>query len=110
MYFPVVEPATSRLLALRMVPMRIGKMRLGRASPAEAEWLRGRLSGVCGPFGSHVEKAARRQSCPALAVARSPGVTRCRRRRGGDDSMMPRGAARSPLMTRTWQSVPILLR
>jgi poly-gamma-glutamate synthesis protein (capsule biosynthesis protein) len=54
LYVPAVAP-TGRLLGLRMVPMRIRKMRLGRASPAEADWLRGTLAGICRPFGSRVE-------------------------------------------------------
>jgi poly-gamma-glutamate synthesis protein (capsule biosynthesis protein) len=58
MYFPVLAPRTGRLIGLRMAPMRIRKMRLNRASPAEAEWLRDRLSSICQPFGARVESAA----------------------------------------------------
>jgi poly-gamma-glutamate synthesis protein (capsule biosynthesis protein) len=58
MYFPVVAPSTGALTGLRMVPMRIRKMRLGRASAAETAWLGGRLTTVCGPFGTRVEVAA----------------------------------------------------
>jgi poly-gamma-glutamate capsule biosynthesis protein CapA/YwtB (metallophosphatase superfamily) len=60
-YFAVVESATGRLVALRMVPLRIHRMRLDRATPAEAEWLRDRLSRICGGFGSRVEMAADRR-------------------------------------------------
>jgi poly-gamma-glutamate synthesis protein (capsule biosynthesis protein) len=58
MYFATVEPSTGRLLGLRMAPMRIQQMRLGRASPAETAWLRGTLAGICRPFGSQVETVA----------------------------------------------------
>ncbi len=58
MYFPTVEPATGRLVGLRMTPMRIRKMRLNRASPLEAKWLADRLTQVAGAFGSRVEPAA----------------------------------------------------
>ena len=54
MYCPVVEPATGNLVELRMAPMRIRRMRLTRASAAEAEWLRDRLTTISGAFGSRV--------------------------------------------------------
>jgi hypothetical protein len=38
-------------------------MRLNRASPAEVEWLGGRLSSISGPFGSWVEMAADGDLC-----------------------------------------------
>jgi poly-gamma-glutamate synthesis protein (capsule biosynthesis protein) len=55
MYFPLVEPSTGRLLGLRMVPLRICKMRLDRATSAETAWVRDRLSAIGGAFGSRVE-------------------------------------------------------
>jgi poly-gamma-glutamate synthesis protein (capsule biosynthesis protein) len=63
MYFPVVDSATGQLIDLRMAPMHIRKMRLNRASPAEVEWLGGRLSSISGPFGSWVEMAADGDLC-----------------------------------------------
>jgi poly-gamma-glutamate capsule biosynthesis protein CapA/YwtB (metallophosphatase superfamily) len=57
MYFPVVKSATGDLVALRMAPMRIRGMRLNRASPGEAEWLRDRLSRISDAFGSRVGMA-----------------------------------------------------
>lgn len=58
MYVPVVESSTGHLIALRMTPLRIRRMRLNRATPAEAQWLCGRLTGISGAFGSRVEMAA----------------------------------------------------
>jgi poly-gamma-glutamate synthesis protein (capsule biosynthesis protein) len=58
MYFPVVESFTGHLIALRMTPLRIRKMRLNRVRPAEAEWLRDRLTGISGTFGSRLETTA----------------------------------------------------
>jgi poly-gamma-glutamate capsule biosynthesis protein CapA/YwtB (metallophosphatase superfamily) len=57
MYFPTVEPSAGQLVELRMTPMRIAKMRLKQASPAEAEWLRDRLDRICDDFGTRVELA-----------------------------------------------------
>lgn len=55
MYFPAVEPATGRLLTLRMVPMRIRKMKLNRASASEAGWLHERITQASAEFGCSVE-------------------------------------------------------
>lgn len=55
MYFPAVEPATARLLTLRMVPMRVRKMTLNRVSASEAEWLQEQVSQASADFGSSVE-------------------------------------------------------
>ena len=55
MYFPTVASHTGQLIELRMTPLRIQKMRLNRASPAEGEWLRDRLTAVSAAFGSRVE-------------------------------------------------------
>jgi poly-gamma-glutamate synthesis protein (capsule biosynthesis protein) len=54
MYFPTVDPAAHRLADLRMIPMRIRRMRLARASPAEARWLRDTLDRESRGFGVHV--------------------------------------------------------
>ncbi len=40
MYFPSVNPSSGELVRLRMIPMRIRRFRLRKASSAEAEWLR----------------------------------------------------------------------
>ena len=58
MYFPALELSTGRLLDLTMVPMRIRKMRLNRASASEAAWLQQRLTVVSGEFGGSVDLLA----------------------------------------------------
>ncbi len=55
MYFPVVESLTGHLTGLRMAPLRIRQMRLNRATPAETQWLRVRLTGISRAFGSRLE-------------------------------------------------------
>jgi poly-gamma-glutamate synthesis protein (capsule biosynthesis protein) len=55
MYFATVDGPTGALAGLRMVPMQIQRMRLHRASPADAEWLRARLTEISAPFGSRVD-------------------------------------------------------
>ena len=40
MYLPAVDQATGHLVELRLVPMRIRRLRVSRASREEAEWLR----------------------------------------------------------------------
>jgi poly-gamma-glutamate capsule biosynthesis protein CapA/YwtB (metallophosphatase superfamily) len=44
MYFPALESTTGRRLTLSMVPMRVRKMRLNRASAREAKWLHGKMN------------------------------------------------------------------
>ncbi|WP_439882610.1 CapA family protein [Pontibacter sp. MBLB2868] len=39
MYFPEVDPASGKLLSLKMVPMKINRFQLQHASPADAAWL-----------------------------------------------------------------------
>jgi poly-gamma-glutamate capsule biosynthesis protein CapA/YwtB (metallophosphatase superfamily) len=58
MYFPALEPVTGRLRALRMVPMRVQKMKLNRASPAEVRWLQERVSHASADFGSDIDLLA----------------------------------------------------
>jgi poly-gamma-glutamate capsule biosynthesis protein CapA/YwtB (metallophosphatase superfamily) len=58
MYFASVEASTGRLTALRMTPMQIRRMRLNRASPADAEWFRRTLDRVSRDFGSEVVRGA----------------------------------------------------
>lgn len=55
MYFPRLEGG--RLVELRMQPMRVRKLRLERASAAEAAWLAETLSRVSRPFGTEVASA-----------------------------------------------------
>ncbi len=55
MYFATLSRAIGELLALRMTPMQIRKMRLNRTSSRDSQWLRDMLDRVGAPFGSHVE-------------------------------------------------------
>ncbi len=57
MYFATVDSHAGHLVALRMAPMRIRKMRLNHASAAEADWLRARLTRISGAFGSRTDMA-----------------------------------------------------
>jgi len=58
MYFPALEPVTRRLRALRMVPMRVRRMKMNRASASEASWLQARVSRASSDFGSDVDLLA----------------------------------------------------
>ena len=58
MYFPAIEPETGRLLTLRMVPLRVRKMKLNRASASEAKWLQASLTRESKQFGCRVELRA----------------------------------------------------
>jgi poly-gamma-glutamate synthesis protein (capsule biosynthesis protein) len=55
LYFASVEPDTGKLVELRMVPMQARKMRLRRALPTDAQWLRTVLNEVSLGFGSRLE-------------------------------------------------------
>jgi poly-gamma-glutamate capsule biosynthesis protein CapA/YwtB (metallophosphatase superfamily) len=55
LYLPSFASATGELTALEMVPMRIRRLQLTRASQADAEWLRGTLDRVNRPFGARVQ-------------------------------------------------------
>jgi len=56
MYFPTVAPGSGVLQALRMTPMRIFRMQLIRAAPAEAEWMHERVAAISGEFGSDIDR------------------------------------------------------
>jgi poly-gamma-glutamate capsule biosynthesis protein CapA/YwtB (metallophosphatase superfamily) len=55
MYFPALDPATGRLLTLRMTPLRMRRMQLVHASSAESAWVRDRLALASREFGSDFE-------------------------------------------------------
>ena len=57
MYFATLAPGSGEITELRMTPMQIRKMRLNRASPRDAQWLRDTLCRVGAPFGTRVELA-----------------------------------------------------
>jgi hypothetical protein len=50
-YFPTMDLDTARLAAIRMVPLRIRKFQLQRASPEEAVWLRSRFNECSAAYG-----------------------------------------------------------
>jgi poly-gamma-glutamate synthesis protein (capsule biosynthesis protein) len=56
MFFPVLNPATGQLVALQMTPMQIRKIRLTRASPADARWLCDTVTRISRPFGVQAEQ------------------------------------------------------
>jgi poly-gamma-glutamate synthesis protein (capsule biosynthesis protein) len=55
LYLPTVDRHNGELLRLRMVPFRIQRMRLNRASREEAAWLRDTLDRISGDFGVAVD-------------------------------------------------------
>jgi poly-gamma-glutamate capsule biosynthesis protein CapA/YwtB (metallophosphatase superfamily) len=54
LYLPTVDPGSGELLALRMEPMRVRKMRLNRASLEEAASLRDTVDRISAEFGAAV--------------------------------------------------------
>jgi poly-gamma-glutamate synthesis protein (capsule biosynthesis protein) len=62
MYFPTVEARTGRLLRLEMVPTRVRRMRVNRASAEEAAWLQAMLDREGAPLGTVVEREVRGDS------------------------------------------------
>lgn len=55
LYFVTLAPGDGRLLSLRMTPMRIRRLRLERAAPEEARWLRDVLDRESRRLGGAVE-------------------------------------------------------
>jgi len=58
LYLTCTEPAGGELISLRMIPVRLWRMRLERASQTDAEWLRTTIEHTSRRFGTRV--AARR--------------------------------------------------
>jgi poly-gamma-glutamate synthesis protein (capsule biosynthesis protein) len=58
LYFPRLDRHSGRLRALSMTPTRLERLRVNRASAAEARWLAGVLSREGRRFGTRVEVAA----------------------------------------------------
>jgi poly-gamma-glutamate synthesis protein (capsule biosynthesis protein) len=61
LYIAEVESTTGALVGMGMMPLRIHRMRLTRATAAEAAWLRDQMTRICGGFGSRVEMTPDRQ-------------------------------------------------
>jgi poly-gamma-glutamate synthesis protein (capsule biosynthesis protein) len=55
MYLPTVDPGDGRLLALSMVPLRLRRFRLERATAEEGQWLRQVLTREGEPFETRAE-------------------------------------------------------
>jgi poly-gamma-glutamate synthesis protein (capsule biosynthesis protein) len=61
MYLPTLEAASGALQGLALVPMRVRRFRLQRASEEEALWLRSTLDRESRVLGTHVELASARE-------------------------------------------------
>ncbi len=58
LYLLRVDVSTGRLVALRMIPMRMKRFRLTRTTDEETEWLKAMLNREGRRFGTHVESDA----------------------------------------------------
>ncbi len=58
MYLPAIDPQTGGLRRLSMTPFRIQRMRLNRASAAEAAWLRDTVQRASYQFSTAVDLAS----------------------------------------------------
>lgn len=54
MYFPSVDASTGKLLELRMIPTRVLRFQIRRASDEDSDWLLRTLNRESEPFGLHV--------------------------------------------------------
>jgi len=55
MFFPSIDSATGRLMALQIFPLQIRKLRLNRPSSEDARWVCDTLNRINGSFGVRVE-------------------------------------------------------
>ncbi|HEY5130033.1 MAG TPA: poly-gamma-glutamate biosynthesis protein, partial [Bradyrhizobium sp.] len=55
MYFADIEPTTGNLAAFEIIPLQIGKFRLGHPSRQDIEWLQQTLQRECLRFGTAIE-------------------------------------------------------
>jgi poly-gamma-glutamate capsule biosynthesis protein CapA/YwtB (metallophosphatase superfamily) len=58
MYFADLNPATGKLLALRMIPTQVRRFRVNRASEADTQWLEALLNREGKRFGTAVQRSA----------------------------------------------------
>jgi poly-gamma-glutamate synthesis protein (capsule biosynthesis protein) len=56
LYLTTFDPG-GRLVALRLLPLRVRRMRLERAAPADTGWLRAMIEHISGRFGTRVSHA-----------------------------------------------------
>jgi len=54
LYMTCTDPATGELVSLQLIPLRVRRMRLERASQADAEWLRTTMEHTSRRFGTRV--------------------------------------------------------
>jgi poly-gamma-glutamate synthesis protein (capsule biosynthesis protein) len=57
-YFLDIDHQTGRISRMDLVPFRLRKFRLARASRPEAAWLAGTLDRECRRFGHHIQLTA----------------------------------------------------
>jgi poly-gamma-glutamate capsule biosynthesis protein CapA/YwtB (metallophosphatase superfamily) len=55
MYFATLSQQGNGLASFEMRPMQVKKMRLNKATPVDAVWLRDTLERVSAPYGSHID-------------------------------------------------------
>jgi poly-gamma-glutamate capsule biosynthesis protein CapA/YwtB (metallophosphatase superfamily) len=79
LYLTCTDPVGGELLSLRMIPMRVRRMRLERASQTDTEWLRTTMERTSRRFGTRVEP----RSGDLLEVVLPDGDTRPRMTRAG---------------------------
>jgi poly-gamma-glutamate synthesis protein (capsule biosynthesis protein) len=58
MYFADVMPSTGQLLALRMIPTQIRRLRINHASEGDTKWLETLLNRKGQHFGTRVQRSA----------------------------------------------------
>jgi poly-gamma-glutamate synthesis protein (capsule biosynthesis protein) len=58
MYFADLNPATGKLLALRMIPTQVRRFRVNRASEGDTQWLEALLNREGKRFGTAVQRSA----------------------------------------------------
>lgn len=54
LYLTVTDPASGNLISLQMLPLRVSRMRLQRASQTDTEWLRNTIERISRRFGIRV--------------------------------------------------------
>jgi poly-gamma-glutamate synthesis protein (capsule biosynthesis protein) len=58
MYFADLNPATGKLMGLRMIPTQVRRFRVNRAASSDARWLEALLNREGKPFGTAVKRDA----------------------------------------------------
>lgn len=74
MYFPVLEVSSGELIALTLVPMRVRRFRLQKASAEESAWLAARMGRECAGWGVRVSPGVHGRLHIEWARAASAGL------------------------------------